>query len=256
MIANVNEQMWLDFDLNTAVFLDTIAYWIKLNAANKSARHFHDGRYWTYNTYDGLHVMFPGWSRDTIRGIVRKCVKNGLLIVDNFNLKKYDRTCWYTLTDKAIDYYPALWITLSKPDSMPDSEPSGDFAVATGENTRTIPKKLPSVRSYINITISDVEKVVSTYHETLPDSPKIKVVGEYLTRQIHTMIKNWPKYQKEGNKFTLESFKDYLTFIQSKYPWFLQPYATESGKIKQNNLRNITRENNIVRIVNGEFSVS
>ena len=120
--------------------------------------------------------------------------------------------------------------------------------------------------SNINITNSDFEEnviekattqdVVDAYHETLPDNPKIKVCGNELTKQIKSMIKNWPKYQKDGKLFTINSFKDYLLYIKQHYSWFLQPYATESGKIKRNNLTSITREKNIVRIVNGEFSAS
>jgi hypothetical protein len=115
--------------------------------------------------------------------------------------------------------------------------------------------------SNINITTSDLpkitkEEVIDAYHETLPESPKIKVCGNDLTKQIRSMIKSWPKYQKEGKEFSIESFKDYLNYIKKFYPWFIQPYTTESGKTKRNNLTNITREKNIVRIVNGEFSAS
>lgn len=115
--------------------------------------------------------------------------------------------------------------------------------------------------SNINITTSDNPKiscqdVVEAYHEVLPDSPKIKVVGTELTKQIKSMIKNWHKYQKEGKTFSIDSFKDYLFYIQAHYSWLVKPYTTESGKIKRNNLTNLTREKNIVRIVNGEFSAN
>lgn len=113
--------------------------------------------------------------------------------------------------------------------------------------------------SNINIT-SDVSESVKTkdvieaYHEACPECPKIKVCGNELTKQIRSMIRNWPKYNNDNKEFTIDSFKDYLNYIKLHYPWFLQPYMTESGKEKRNNLTNITREKNIVRIVNGEFS--
>lgn len=40
MIANVTEQLWIDFDLDTAVFLDTIAYWIKKKRLKQAAPQF------------------------------------------------------------------------------------------------------------------------------------------------------------------------------------------------------------------------
>ncbi len=257
MLANVTEQLWIDFNLDTAVFLDTIAYWLKKNAANKQVRNFRESRYWTYNTLDGFRTLFPGWSRETIRRIIRNCVKHNLLLVGNFNRKGYDRTSWYSLTDIALEYYPALSIIMQK-----KADNSGGYSCVdsntsdVGSNT-PIPKLLPS--SSINTTTSDLPKVscdevVEAYHEVLPACPKIKVIGNDLTKQIRSMIKNWPKYQKEGKPFCIDSFKDYLQYIKTYYPWFIQPYESATGKIKRNNLTNITREKNIVRIVNGEFS--
>jgi hypothetical protein len=40
--------------------------------------------------------------------MLKNAIKNGLVIKDNFNEKKYDRTCWYALTDKAYKYFPEL----------------------------------------------------------------------------------------------------------------------------------------------------
>lgn len=252
MIANVTEQLWIDFGLDIAVFLDTLAYWVKKNAANQ--KHFYDGRYWSYNSYPAFTKMFPGWKIETIRRIIRNCVKHELIIIGNYNKKSYDNTNWYALTDKAMQYYPAMTgLLLDTP--VDSNRPPVD-------SNRPIPK-LQST-SNINITTSDVEEsvtvktqdVVDAYHETLPDSPKIKVCGNELTKQVKSMIKNWPKYQKDGKSFSIHSFKDYLLYIKRHYSWFLQPYPTESGKIKRNNLTNITREKNIVRIVNGEFSAN
>lgn len=152
MIANVNEQLWVDFDLDTAMFLDTIAYWIKKNAANKQPRNFHEGRYWTYNTLDAYTKLFPGWSIQTIRRIIKNCLKHELLIVGNFNKKSYDRTGWYSLTDKAIEYYPNLSNILhNKPDNVDSDSFVGSNTPFVGTNT-AIPKLLPSSNINTNIT--------------------------------------------------------------------------------------------------------
>ena len=254
MIANVNEQLWIDFDLNTAVFLDTIAYWLKKNASNKQPRNFHEGRYWTYNTLDALQVMFPGWSKDTIRGIIRKCVKNGLLIVSNFNQKKYDRTCWYSLTDKGLEYYAALWLIMKEKADNPGGVSCGDLTTPSGEIPTPIPKQLPS-SSNINITISDND-ILDAYHEVLPECPKLKRVDSKLSAQLKRMRKDWPSYQKDGKPFSIESFRDYLHYIKTNYSWFIKPYTTEAGNVRRNNLRVLTREINITKIVNGEFNAN
>lgn len=251
MIANVNEQLWIDFDLDTAVFLDTIAYWIKKNAANKQEHNFHEGRYWTYNTLEAFTKMFPGWSIQTIRRIIRNCVKDGLLLTGNFNRKGYDRTGWYSLTDKAIEYYSGLFITVQETDENPSPDSSvGSNTSSVGSN-RAIPKLLPT--SNINITISHI---VETYHEELSDLPKVRKVDSKMKGQLSKMVKDWPSYQKEGKSFSIDSFRDYLKLLKQHYSWFLKPYTTAAGNTVKCSLRKLTREINITKIVNGEFSAT
>ncbi len=251
MIANITEQLWVDYDLDTAVFLDTIAYWLKKNAANKQSHNFHEGRYWTYNSLDAYTKLFPGWSKDTIRRVIRNCVKNDLLIVGNFNRKGYDRTGWYSLTDKAILYYPHLSVIAQKNPENPDAASCGGFTTSCGRSTTPIPKLLPS--SNINITISDI---VEIYHEELPELPKVRKVDTSMKGQLKKMIKDWPDYQIEGKEFTIESFKNYLNVLKNNYSWFLKPYTTEKGHVKKCTLRKITSEKNLSSIVNGEFSAN
>lgn len=115
--------------------------------------------------------------------------------------------------------------------------------------------------SNINITSDSGEsptignqEVIDAYHEVLPECPQIKVVDNQLKSQLNHLRKHWPRYQKEGKSFSIESFKDYLNYIKQHYPWFIKPYTTEGGMVKRNNLRVFTRQINITKIVNGEFS--
>lgn len=100
------------------------------------------------------------------------------------------------------------------------------------------------------------QQIIDAYHETLPDCPKIKVIDSKLDKQLNHMKQNWPRYQKEGRSFSIDSFKDYLNYIKQFFPWFIKPYVTQNGNTKRNNLRVLTREINITKIVNGEFSVN
>ena len=107
-----------------------------------------------------------------------------------------------------------------------------------------------------NINISTISEVVETFHSELPELPQVKKLDTKLQSQIKKMIKDWPSYQKDGKKFSIESFKDYLNLIKMHYPWFLKPYKTESGTETKCTLRKITREINISKFVNGEFSAN
>ncbi|MDA2236447.1 replication protein, partial [Bacillus cereus] len=77
--------------LNEAIFLQQVHYWI-----NKS-KNFNDGYYWVYNSYDEWLKQFPFWSSATLRRIINKLEKQGLLIKGNYNKLKIDQTKWYRI---------------------------------------------------------------------------------------------------------------------------------------------------------------
>ena len=81
--------------LNEAIVLQQIHYWLVINE-NKQ-QNYHDGRYWTFNTYSDLQKQFSFWSEITIKRIVAKLKSNGYILVGNYNKYKYDRTNWYSI---------------------------------------------------------------------------------------------------------------------------------------------------------------
>lgn len=261
MNLTINEQLMRDTkDANLCIFIANLATWLRYNIDKEKPeqRNIHEGRCWSYNSIKDLQNYFDFWSVKNIRTIIKHCQQQGLILIGNFNKHKYDQTSWYTFTDKALCYYPSLKKRFNAESGRSQLQSDlPEVANAISKNGKPIPE-LHTIGS-INTTTSNVvrtEEVIEAYHETLPECPKIKVCGNELTKQIRSMIKSWPKYQKQGQPFSIESFKDYLNYIKQHYAWFIQPYVTESGKTKRNNLTNITREKNIVRIVNGEFSAN
>lgn len=88
------------YGIPCAVFIHNIYFWITKNEAN--GKHFHNGRYWTYNSLTALEKLFPYMSRGQIRTVIRKGEESGAIIRGNFNKEGYDRTNWFTLSDEAI----------------------------------------------------------------------------------------------------------------------------------------------------------
>lgn len=105
MIANVTEQLWIDFDLDTAVFLDNLLYWLRKSIINKEYQTFHDDRHWIQLSHNQFSYLFRGWSISTIRRIIRNCVKNGLLLTNQFSTKKDNQALWYSLTELGLTYF-------------------------------------------------------------------------------------------------------------------------------------------------------
>lgn len=88
---------------DVAIFVHNLVYWVEKNAAN--GKHFHDGRYWSYNSVKALCEMYPLWSANQIRNIVRKAEQAGLIVTGNYNTKPMDRTLWYSPSDEVLRLY-------------------------------------------------------------------------------------------------------------------------------------------------------
>ena len=82
------------YGLHEAILLNHIRYWVEKNRANE--KHFHDDRYWTYNSNKAYQSMFPFMTSWQIRSALNKLVDNGLIVTGYYNDKGYDRTKWYT----------------------------------------------------------------------------------------------------------------------------------------------------------------
>lgn len=95
MEFHFNAELAQKYGVDGAIFLHCMAFWVAKNRAN--GRHFHEGRYWTYNTLEALAKMFPFWTRRQIERIVGKLKDDGALLVGDFNEDKTDRTRWYAL---------------------------------------------------------------------------------------------------------------------------------------------------------------
>ena len=83
-----------------AVVLNNLYFWIKKNEANN--QNFFDGYYWTYNSADAFSKLFPYFTARKITRILNKLKDDGWVLVGNYNKLAFDRTNWYTLTDKAL----------------------------------------------------------------------------------------------------------------------------------------------------------
>lgn len=62
----------------------------------------HEGRYWVCCTVEEIASWYSYLSYSQVRRTIDKLVSKGLLIKDNFNIDKFDRTSWYSFTDKAV----------------------------------------------------------------------------------------------------------------------------------------------------------
>lgn len=83
------------YGVEEAIMLDNFLYWIRKNEAND--KHFHDGKYWTYNTNKALVELFPFWTKRQIERILKSLIEKGAIVTGNYNSSAYDRTIWYAI---------------------------------------------------------------------------------------------------------------------------------------------------------------
>lgn len=88
--------------VNEAIIVQQIHYWLNIN--EKAKINFHEGRYWTYNTYENWQkTNFRFLSVPTLKRIFKKLEDKKILIKDNFNKSKYDRTLWVSINYDKLD---------------------------------------------------------------------------------------------------------------------------------------------------------
>jgi hypothetical protein len=112
------------YGANESLFLSNICWWIEKNRAND--RHFHEGRYWTYNSVTGFTELFPYFTANQIQYLIDKLRKKNILQVGNFNKIGYDRTNWYSVSDEVMNIYLGKATEeegVPAPETGPEDEP-------------------------------------------------------------------------------------------------------------------------------------
>jgi hypothetical protein len=88
------------YGVDEAVIIANLEHWIRHNIAND--KHYHDGRYWTYNSIDAFTKLFPFWTARQIRRILQSLIEQNVLMTGNYNSSARDRTMWYAFTDEFV----------------------------------------------------------------------------------------------------------------------------------------------------------
>ena len=98
MQHNFDVEIAQKYGILEAVLLQHIYFWIEKNKANNM--HFHDGQYWTYNSNKAFAELFPYATEKQIRTALEKLRKEDILITGNYNKAGFDKTLWYSITEK------------------------------------------------------------------------------------------------------------------------------------------------------------
>ena len=89
-----------EYGIEEAIIISSLFFWILKNEANDVNEH--DGAYWTCCSTDAMEILFPYMSKNTIYRTIQKLVSKGVIKKGFFNTNPFDRTAWYTFTEKGI----------------------------------------------------------------------------------------------------------------------------------------------------------
>lgn len=215
------------YGLNEAIILNNIRFWVLHNEANGT--NFHDGRFWTYNSQKAFEKLFPYMKPFTVRTALKSLEDNGLIITGNYNKSSYDRTKWYTLSDKVNMLFAQLSPICGKTqmdvkenlNSM-RGKPQLDVRIATNgieENNELIPDMKPVKKTadrkpepkrtygrYGNVKLTDTD--LSKLKDEFPDDWQERIdrlstymdsTGKSYKNHLAT-IRNWARRDSERQK--------------------------------------------------------
>lgn len=214
-----NIEIAQNYGVDVAIFLDNISYWLHLNSAN--ARHYHDGRYWTRNDLISFTILFPYWSTRQLERIIKTCIEKGLLLKGNYNKTQYDRTYWYSLTDRGLEL---LKFPISPNGGMekrergnritqtvtpiPDTNSTSD--INTKESIESTSKPKAQNRSRKNSSPN-----LTTYNSNFfPDNAAREALTIHAQRTNNTENELFEKFERVMIKYKTRSADWQLTFIK------------------------------------------
>jgi hypothetical protein len=132
-------------DVNEALILQHFYFWHQ-NNKNKIETIKEGHPYpWTYNTIEKFCEIFPYMKKGGLGGAIERLLKKELLISGNYNTLKFDKTKWYSLTEKGLILFESSVSSFKKSSSSNENsgssnENSGSSNENSGSsNENTIP---------------------------------------------------------------------------------------------------------------------
>lgn len=191
MIYTIDAEVAREYGVNEAIMIASLKFWIAKNRANGT--NYFEGRYWTYNSIKAFIELFPFWSTQNIKTILKHLKEKGVIISGNFNKNKYDQTLWYAFVDEE------KWIGENK--KFEKLELTNRKCGTNQPIPDIIPDILPDIKE--NNIINNITK----------EKEKKDDLSEQHKEDFEEFWKEYPK-QRIGNKD--KAFKSYLKALREK----------------------------------------
>lgn len=204
----------VEVGVNAAIIFEQFYWWIEKNKANE--RHYHDGRYWTYNSVSAFKKMYPYMSEKGIRTAIGKLVDGGYVVVGDYNKDRYKRPKWYSITD-------AGYMLMRREDV--GEKPKRQNDVPKTAERRTQNGNTHIVSSSYSFTSSSYINEELPNRETKPDSfeSDLKAIIDYFNERCGTRYTyrnkavNGMIHARLSEGFTVDDFKTVIDTKAAKW---------------------------------------
>ncbi len=205
----VDEVLSKEYGVNAAILLQDFAFWISVNKKNKN--NLKDGKIWTYQSLKSICDKFPFLSVDKIRYAIESLVKKKILIKNNFNKTKYDRTIWYAFEDETL-----LSSIIEKYTEKQNSQM--EMGILPNRNLE-IPEPIP------NLETEDKTEVVEQNDRYVDNSNELtttKIINESEVKEVATDLTSRGLSKNQAIKLTANYPKEYLSDKISLFDYLLK----------------------------------
>ena len=203
--------------LNEAIIIQQVHYW--LNISTK----VHEGRKWTYNTYQEWQKQFPFWSERTIRRAIKNLEENGYLLVGNFNKLSFDKTKWYTIdyvklneNNSNNNAYSGIVQQYGQSDQTMRTDCPDEMRTDCPDGVDNVTRTIPETSSETTTKITTNNNIVQQAELCIP----FEEIINYLNQQAGTKYKHSTKstqgYIKARWNEGFNSIEEYKTVIDNK----------------------------------------
>ena len=206
------------YGIEEAILLENIYFWCKKNKANEM--NIKCGKVWTYNTAKAFNELFPYIKESKIYRSIKHLEEDGLIEIGCFNSNNYDRTRWYTVTNKAVQYYEPLILQNEKSNFQnEESILQNDEIIITDINTDiNADMKQTTCASTKDFEKPTPQKVFNFYHENKLDvSPERFWNLNNRKRWKNGLSKNWKEAYLNMTGTPEENYDFSFEFVEEHY---------------------------------------
>jgi len=145
---NFNVKLATLIGLNEAIILQHFWYWHENNSGKAERLKGEHPFPWSHNTIESIEKIFPYLKGGAIRGAIDRLVKGGWIVTGNFNKLSFDKTKWYSITEKTHRLFECSFEVESSDCSIDKSGCSNDKSDCSIDNSscsneNTIPYSNP-----------------------------------------------------------------------------------------------------------------